>query len=534
MKAIKKLLSLLLTVALVAAFAVLPASAVSFSGGKGTASNPYIITTAEQLNSIRDNLSAHYKLGANIDLSGIDWKAIGTWKKAFTGSLTCDVDSTGKPLYAISNLTCTVAPVQPDGKRYDDPDYRYGDYQSDGSSGWEAGLFGVCNRATIRNIVLLNVNITNHAQGRSQQENYQGQVVNNPVWQMCTGGLAGTLISSKVTNCGVTGKVSGESNHMGGFVGNVCGSSTVKQCYAIVDVTGTGEWYTGGFVGSTAAESEDAKLIPHSGTPTISECYSEGYVTGGWCNTGGFVGGTTKGTAVFSDCYNRGTAKDPSSGRSFFGQDPKNTTKGCEANFSNCYTLAGLDGKGKASTAKGKADCFVGVEADSRGNYPYQNGFTAADMATICNAFKANSLWTVHDGTYPELKNVKVIRSLSDLGKIEEQPSSPTMGTEPTEATDPSEETKPAAPTNPTEDTQPADATDPTDGGSATDPTAGTPDPTTGTKDNSIDINTTVYDNTAQMGMAEMILVIVLLALIAVTLTGSIITIILMLKRLKK
>ncbi len=526
MKLAKKLFSLLLVIAIAAAL-VIPASAASFSGGKGTSSNPYIITTAEQLNAMRDNLSAHYKLGANIDLKGVSWKAVGTWKKAFTGSLTCDVDSTGKPIYAISNLTCTVAPVQPDGKKYDDPHYRYGDYKEDGSSGWEAGLFGVCNKATISNIILLNVKVTNYAQGRSQQSNYtpegatESQVVNNPVYQMCAGGLAGALLSSKVTGCGVTGLVTGKSNNMGGFAGTIAGSSVVKQCYAIVDVKGGGEWFTGGFVGATDVNKVEKKLIPFTGDPTISECYAEGYVAGSWCNTGGFIGGITMvsgaRTVKITDCMNRGTTNDPSSGRSFFGQDPKNTTKGSEALMSNCITLAGLDGKGKASTAKGKADCFVGVEADSSGNYPYQNGFTAADKATINSKFKSNPAWTVKDGSYPELKNVHIIKSLSDLGKAEEVKE-----------------------TTPEETTGGGNSSGGTSGGNSSEnPDATTPsgevDATEGTRgEGDIDINTTIYDNTAQMGTFELILVIVLLALFGITLIGNIVTIILTIRHLKR
>ncbi len=498
MKLAKKLFSLLLVIAIAAAL-VIPASAASFSGGKGTSRDPYIVTTAQQLAAMRDNLSAHYKLGANIDLKGVTWKVIGTWAKPFTGSFTCDVDSTGKPIYAISNLKYSFSPPN-----YDSPDYRYEDYKADGTSGWEAGFFGVCNKATLSNIVLLNVDIINNAQGRQDMELYKDQEVNNPVWQMCAGGLAGTVVSTKVTNCGVTGKVGGESNHMGGFIGNICGSSVVKQCYAIVDVNGSGEWYTGGFVGNTKAENADAKLVPHTGKPTISECYYEGYVKGGWCNTGGFVGGSAKGEATFSDCYNRGTAEDEASGRSFFGQDPKNTMNGCDVNFKNCYSLAGLYGKDKASTSKGMAHCFVGLEADSKGYYPYQNGFTAADQATINAAFKNNPLWTVKDGAYPELKNLKIVRTAADLGKAEDvKTDAPEQGA--TSGT--------------------PDATTPSGEVDATEGTKGEAD---------ININTTIYDNTAQMSMAELVLVIVLLALIGVTLIGSIVTIILILKRLRK
>lgn len=49
--------------------ATLPETENPFTSGSGTVSDPYIITTPEQLDMMRQNLSAHYKLGADIDLS---------------------------------------------------------------------------------------------------------------------------------------------------------------------------------------------------------------------------------------------------------------------------------------------------------------------------------------------------------------------------------------------------------------------------------------------------------------------------------
>ncbi len=50
-----------------------------FDGGDGTYENPYLVSTAEQLNAIRFGLSQHYKLTADIDLSGWgNWIPIGS------------------------------------------------------------------------------------------------------------------------------------------------------------------------------------------------------------------------------------------------------------------------------------------------------------------------------------------------------------------------------------------------------------------------------------------------------------------------
>lgn len=58
--------------------AVLKKTPFEFEGGTGTLKDPYLIKTAEQLNSVRFGLSKHYKLIADIDLSKWgNWIPIG-------------------------------------------------------------------------------------------------------------------------------------------------------------------------------------------------------------------------------------------------------------------------------------------------------------------------------------------------------------------------------------------------------------------------------------------------------------------------
>ena len=74
---------------------------VTFSGGSGTASDPYIITTPQQLQAIRQGLDQCYALGANIDLTGFDFTPIGDNANPFTGTFS----GYG---YTISGLTLTT------------------------------------------------------------------------------------------------------------------------------------------------------------------------------------------------------------------------------------------------------------------------------------------------------------------------------------------------------------------------------------------------------------------------------------------
>ena len=61
------------------------------------------ITTREGLAAISDNLSGAYALGADIDLSGFDWKPIGNGSAAFRGRFYGQGHS-------IRNLVCTNNP----------------------------------------------------------------------------------------------------------------------------------------------------------------------------------------------------------------------------------------------------------------------------------------------------------------------------------------------------------------------------------------------------------------------------------------
>ena len=59
-----------------------------FSGkGSGTSADPYVITTINNLNELRNNLSACYVLGNNIELPDkLNWLPIGNENKPFTGT----------------------------------------------------------------------------------------------------------------------------------------------------------------------------------------------------------------------------------------------------------------------------------------------------------------------------------------------------------------------------------------------------------------------------------------------------------------
>jgi len=217
-----------------AGFVSIVKPAMAFSGsGSGTEEDPYVITTVEQLQEMKDNLTAYYELGNDIDASatsgwndGAGFEPIGTENAPFTGSL----DGQG---YKIENLFINRA-----------TNY--------------IGLFGyVGSGGVVKNVGLENVNVT-------------GSVV--------VGGLVGRNWGGTVSNCYSTGFVSG-NNYVGGLVGYNWGG-TVSNSYSTGEVSG--EEYVGGLVGRNRGG-------------TVSNCYSTGFVSGNNC-VGGLVGYNWGGT----------------------------------------------------------------------------------------------------------------------------------------------------------------------------------------------------------------------------------------------
>ena len=130
-------------------------SPFEFAGGYGTEKNPYLIATAEQLDAVRKDLDAHYKLIADIDLSKWgNWVPIGgtpafgagtnKYNKAQygAGAFKGSFDGNG---HVISGMTIKVKEVTP--------------FMQEKSNDRFYGLFGIIGGATIKNLGLVNYNI---------------------------------------------------------------------------------------------------------------------------------------------------------------------------------------------------------------------------------------------------------------------------------------------------------------------------------------------------------------------------------------
>ncbi|MFP4664317.1 MAG: cadherin domain-containing protein [Bacteroidales bacterium] len=196
------------------------AAYTQFAGGNGTETDPWQITTVEQLDSVRNHLVDHFILMNDLDFDGtpynniIDneegWMPIGNLSPGFKGSF----DGQG---YTISNLYIN----RPDNNH--------------------PSLFKIISNAEISNLTLLSCSIEG---GTS------------------AGGICGYSTNSTIRNCGVYGQISG-IDFAGGIAG-IIQNSSIQSCYTAGTVIAKGT--AGGLVGSI---NEYSGAMSH-----IDNCYS--------------------------------------------------------------------------------------------------------------------------------------------------------------------------------------------------------------------------------------------------------------------
>ena len=346
-------------------------SAVSYDGS-GTRTNPYLITNAEQLQAMRENLGAHFKLANTIDLKGVDFKPIGRLDAPFTGSFVCELNSDNTPKYIIKNLKQTI---------------KKSAYASEKKNKWEGGLFGATNGATVTGIYVLDANVKNNNLGDNtgavQYGNYKPGMD-----EMYTGILIGTATNTTVSNCGTSGSVGGSPSGCGGLIGGIDGGS-VKNCYSTATVTTLGKWSVGGLIGS-------------SKNANITSCYSTGNVKGGQTSVASFIGTAVSGS--ITDCYTTGNATGVKEDSTNFA-----TIRECQGiTITNCYTTGSIK-KSILKNKEGKhtiSNCYTlsGKKSD-------MTGFKSASKATIKSKIKGAN-WN-SSGSTPTLKNIGVAKASS-------------------------------------------------------------------------------------------------------------------------
>lgn len=273
-------------------------SLMAYAAEQGTESNPYQITTAQELQNINDNVSAHYKLMADIDLKNAEFTPIGN---ADSGAFSGTFDGNG---YTISNLNVF--------------------------SGKYAGLFG-CNEGIIKNVTLKDIYVYG--------TRYLGGVVAENT-------SLGTIADCKVLN----GKIESDGGLNDINAGGICGSNNGAfegefSNGADLEIAGT---IAGGIIGEnnykiilTASNSGNifswvtsGGLIGYSNLKvTVNRSDNTGNIQSG--SSGGLIG---KGGADISESFNSGNISGYYAG-GLIGS----CIEGITTNINNSYNCGNID-----------------------------------------------------------------------------------------------------------------------------------------------------------------------------------------------
>ncbi len=337
----------------------------TFAGGSGGRDDPYLIATAEQLNSIGHNprlMAASFMLLNDVDLADTAYFPIGIYHSPFMGVL--DGNS-----YTVSNL------------KYASPE---GDY---------AGLLGYVGDSDgkvlplIKDLGLTGPNI----------DAGTGDLV---------GALIGCLAEGTVTRCYVeAGHVSGR-NRVGGLIGFTRG--TVTNCSSTGSVTG--EAYVGGLVGDneggTVANGFGAGTVKGdrkvgglagNNSGNIIHCHSSGIVRGDPDHAGGLAGSNCRpyyynadsAGVCITNCYSTTRVDGSSAVGGLVGYN--------EQSVAQCYSAGSISGEayvgglvGRNSYPGDVANCYAtGQAAGQRyvGGLIGENQCIATFMGEIRNCY---------------------------------------------------------------------------------------------------------------------------------------------------
>lgn len=257
-----------------------------FGGGSGTLTDPYRITSVDQLQKMESSLSGHYELHADIDLSctagwdnGKGFRPIGNSANPFSGVFNGNGHRiTGLRIARFGIVTTDIALFGATSANAQIANVRVQDAVVAGCD--FVGILVGKNAGTLTNCHVAGVVSGSGSFGGLIGCNSQGGLVERcsatigvrPLWVgNHLGGLAGGN-QGVIRDSFATGVVTGQENP-GGLVGVNAG--TIERCYASVDV----ESSFGGYHNSYPRGA--GGLVAHSqGGAVIRDCFAVGKVKG--------------------------------------------------------------------------------------------------------------------------------------------------------------------------------------------------------------------------------------------------------------
>lgn len=307
-----------------------------------TVGQTYVISSAADLVKLQDLTNAgkttagvNFVLGANIDMSGINWTGIGsTTANAFKGTF----DGNG---YTISNLTSTNSGL-----------FKNVVGNQTSTTSTTTGVTTTATQGVIKNVCLTGLNVTNTSVGTK-------------------GGIIGYAKNAYVENCYTEGSIQGY-NWTAGMIGQNEGSA-IANSTANVNITAT-SCCVGGFLG-------------HDTNGILSNCVSMGNVTTSSYYVGGLIGhetpqGGVNGSSFIYKCSTISNVNGSSGKGAFIGQiDGSCAATVIGSQYSSANGLNAVGAGGNKLTSDGSGAELTGDATrevtTNKVNVPSQNAIKA-------------------------------------------------------------------------------------------------------------------------------------------------------------
>ena len=308
----RRILSMLM--AFVLALSLLPTAAFAAGGdpqGSGTESDPYVITTADQLEGIKKNLNAHYKLGNDITLTGT-WTPLGTFVAANEDGETPKAEEAFTGVFDGNEKTISGLTV---------------------NGSVAAGLFGCVANGTVKNVTIQNATVSGSCMAaaavgyaykstvenvkltatESQQSTITGNVLKYQDADMAPNMVAGivgagmdstikdcTVENTKMTVTGLTQAAGWGTNvHDMGLLGGGLEGTSLEGCTvknSELSVTGAYSFGIGGLSGCAMGADHVKDCTVNNVKITLE---NNAYLTGGLV---GYAGKTDGEVTKLSNC----------------------------------------------------------------------------------------------------------------------------------------------------------------------------------------------------------------------------------------
>ena len=273
----------------------LPSLASAFEGGDGSSTDPYEISTCQQLQNIRDNVSANYELVSDVDCSSTRYWNSGHGFEPITPTGRNFVDSNGDLIarsYGGPFFNGTL-----DGNSYTIEDI----YIQNSTLNGVGVIGGMRSPGKIVNININNATISGH---------------------FSVGSIIGNIYGGEnLEDVSATGNISGEKK-----VGGIVGKSSIRLKNLSSNVNASGDSKVGGIVGVSGGNISDSHstgsisgstsggIVGEALEITLKESYSNAKVNS-YFSGGGLVG-IGAGSLTIENSYATGDISGNSTGSS--------------------------------------------------------------------------------------------------------------------------------------------------------------------------------------------------------------------------